>query len=71
MATKEEFIQDLKNEDTTDEELVEKYICFGTPVIFNDQEHKYYNLKKTSHCNSRCGAKIILLWWVQQSLDLV
>ena len=46
MITKEEFIQELKNEDYTDEELVEKYICFGIPVIFNDHEQKYYNLKK-------------------------
>lgn len=43
MITKEEFIQELKNEDYTDEELVEKYICFGIPVIFNDHEQKYYN----------------------------
>ena len=46
MITKEEFIQELKNEDYTDEELVEKYICFGIPVIFNDYDQKYYNLKK-------------------------
>lgn len=43
MITKEEFIQELKNEDYTDEELVEKYICFGIPVIFNDYAQKYYN----------------------------
>lgn len=38
MITREEFIQELKNEAYTDEELVEKYICFGIPKIFNDQE---------------------------------
>lgn len=60
MITKEEFIQELKNEDYTDEELVEKYICFGIPVIFNDYDQKYYNLKKISPHNFQCRAKIIL-----------
>ena len=45
MITKEELVQELKNSGYTDEELVERYIWFGTPAIFADCEQKYYNLK--------------------------
>ena len=43
MITKDEFIQELKNIAYTNEELVERYIWFGTPAIFADCEQKYYN----------------------------
>lgn len=46
MITKEKFIQELKNIACTNEELVERYIWFGTPVIFANCEQKYYNLKR-------------------------
>lgn len=46
MITKEEFIQELKNILYSNEELVERYIWFGTPAIFSDCEQKYYELKR-------------------------
>lgn len=46
MVTKEDFKRELQNTDYTDEELVDKYICFGTPIIFSTQEEKYYDLKR-------------------------
>lgn len=46
MITKEEFIQELNNILYSNEELVERYIWFGTPAIFSDCEQKYYELKR-------------------------
>lgn len=40
------LMQELKNIDDTNEELAERYIWFGTPVMFADCEQKYYNLKR-------------------------
>lgn len=44
--TKEEFIQELNNISYSNEELVERYIWFGTPAIFSDCEQTYYDLKR-------------------------
>jgi hypothetical protein len=46
MITKEEFIQELNNISYTNEELVERYIWFGTPAVFSDCEQTYYDLKR-------------------------
>lgn len=46
MITKEKFIQELNNISYSNEELVERYIWFGTPAIFSDCEQTYYDLKR-------------------------
>lgn len=46
MITKDAFIQELTNIEYSDEELVERYIEFGTPAIFADCEQKYYDLRR-------------------------
>lgn len=43
--TKEEFKEELRNKNITDAEIVEKYISFGTPYIFSENESLYYELK--------------------------
>lgn len=42
---KEDFIKDLADFNISDDEIVEKYILFGTPYIFADNENLYYDLK--------------------------
>lgn len=41
-----EFKEDLLNKSISDKEIVDKYILFGTPYIFREDERKYYSLKK-------------------------
>lgn len=43
---KEAFLESLKDSKVTDEEIVEKYVQFGTPIIFKEDEHLYYSLKR-------------------------
>lgn len=44
--TKEEFKEELINKNITDEEIVNRYIAFGVPYIFSNDEQLYYDLKK-------------------------
>jgi len=50
---KDKFKKDLKNDRITDIEIVERYISFGSPYIFQSNESLYYDLKKdiSSHFN--------------------
>ena len=40
------FKADLENDAITNEEIVNKYISFGTPYIFQDDEGQYHRLKQ-------------------------
>lgn len=42
---KDDFIAVLKDKSISDEEIVEKYISFGTPFVFIDDESLYFDLK--------------------------
>jgi len=42
----EEFKKSLLDSSCSDMEIVDKYIMFGTPYIFNENESIYYELKK-------------------------
>ena len=42
----EKFKKDVINHDISIDRLVQKYLIFGTPYIFKDDEEKYYVLKE-------------------------
>ena len=42
MSIKEKLENDLKNKEISDLSIVEKYICFGVPIIFKNNEERYY-----------------------------
>lgn len=46
MISKDEFIEVLLDDSITDDDIVEKYIMFGTPYVFSENEDIYYDLKK-------------------------
>lgn len=46
MIAKDFFIQELECSNYTNKELVDRYIWFGTPAIFQDNEQTYFDLRK-------------------------
>lgn len=57
MITKDDFIEELKKDYMSDDELVDRYILYGTPYIFEREEQKYFELKKEICSNFEIESK--------------